>query len=287
MLEIDVPVLGLTGASDVHIDCPRLAEPGLGYLQSSPEYFMKRLLAAGSGSIYCLGKAFRLGELGERHYPEFTMLEWYRVGWDEHRLMEEVFDLIAEVGALDHSRGYLKKTYRELFQSQTGIDPHTCGLAALRTLAGEVAQRDFGTEDRSTCLDLIFSLRIESALPTGVVFVYDYPACQAALAKTFVNSDGIHCARRFEVFLDGTELGNGYYELTDAVELRDRFAADNVQRRRIGKGEVEPDEHLLAAMSAGLPPCAGVAIGFDRLLMNLLGASNISAVLPFVDLVRD
>lgn len=282
-----MPVLGLTGASDIHIDCPRLAEPDFAYLQSSPEYFMKRLLAAGSGSIYCLGKVFRLGEVGARHYPEFTMLEWYRVGWDEHRLMVEVFDLIAEVGAIDHSRGYLKKTYRELFISQTGIDPHTCDVAELRALASQVARRDFGEEDRSTCLDLIFSLCIEPSLPGGVVFVLDYPACQAALAETLVDNDGVSCARRFEVFLDCMELGNGYYELTDAEELRARFVADNVQRRNIGKSEVEPDEHLLAAMSAGLPSCAGVAIGFDRLLMNLLGESNISAVLPFVDLVRN
>lgn len=287
MLEVDVPVLGLTGVSDIHIDCPRLAEPGLGYLQSSPEYFMKRLLAAGSGSIYSLGKAFRLGEAGVRHYPEFTMLEWYRVDWNEHRLMDEVFDLIAQVGALEHSQGYLKKTYRELFQSHTGIDPHTCDLAALRILASQIAQRDFDTEDRSTCLDLIFSLRVEPAMPKGLVFVYDYPVCQAALAETFVNSEGVHCARRFEVFLDGTELGNGYYELTDAVELRGRFATDNAQRRRIGKVEMEVDEHLLAAMSAGFPNCAGVAIGFDRLLMNLLEVRNISEVLPFVDLIPD
>jgi elongation factor P--(R)-beta-lysine ligase len=255
---------------------------------------MKRLLAADISSIYCLGKAFRFGELGERHYPEFTLLEWYRPSWDEHELMDEVFNLLVEVGVENVgeegvSQGYIKKTYAEVFESEAGINPHLGEISSLRDLAGKLASRDFSGEDRATCLDLIFSLQIEPVLPSGVVFIHDYPACQAALAEIGVagtTEDGavVTVARRFEVFIDGIELANGYYELTDAAELRQRFEEDNKKRLQTGKLTVDPDERLLAAMTAGLPPCAGVALGVDRLLMNLLGAKNIAEVLPFADL---
>ena len=293
MLEIDVPLVGLNGVSDVHIESPRLVPPAFGYLQSSPEYFMKRLLAAGTGSIYCLGKAFRLGELGQRHYPEFTLLEWYRPGWDEHELMDEVFHLLLEVGVEkvgvekvsveNTSHEYIKKTYGEVFETETGINPHLGEISALRSLAARLANRDFSGEGRDTCLDLIFSLQIEPVLPAGVMFICDYPACQAALAELGVDTNGVKVARRFEVFLDKIELANGYYELTDAVELRQRFEEDNKKRLQLGRLTVDPDERLLAAMAAGLPPCAGVALGVDRLLMNLLGVKDIAEVLPFAD----
>jgi len=283
VLEVDVPVLGLRGVTDVHIDLLRVAEPHPAYLQSSPEYFMKRLLAAGSGSIYCLGKAFRAGELGKRHSPEFTMLEWYRVGWDEHRLMDEVFDLLTDVGLAKEQAKCSAYSYRHIFEEKTGIDPLVCEILSLQRLASEVANRDFSGEHRSVCLDLIFSLLVEPTLPGGVVFVHDYPACQAALAEIKVDADGVAIARRFEIFCDGIELGNGYYELTDARELRERFSADNTQRQKMGKELVDADEKLLAAMAAGLPSCAGVALGVDRLLMNILGAQHIREVLSFTD----
>ncbi len=277
-------MLGLTGASDVHIDCLQLADADARYLQSSPEYYMKRLLAAGIGSLYYLGKAFRQGELGQRHHPEFTMLEWYRVDWDEHRLMGEVFDLLVEVGAADSAEGYSKKSYRELFQTETGIDPHGGELNTLRALAGQLADRDCSQDDRATCLDLIFSLRIEPSLPNGILFVHDYPACQAALADISVDACGATIARRFEVFYDRMELCNGYYELADAAELSKRFEQDNIQRHGLGKPTVPLDRKLLGAIEAGLPPCAGVALGVDRLLMQMLGARNIGEVLIFLDI---
>ena len=283
VLEVDVPVLGLRGVTDVHIDLLHVAEPYAAYLQSSPEYFMKRLLAAGSGSIYCLGKAFRAGELGKRHSPEFTMLEWYRIGWDEHRLVDEVFDLLADLGLAKEQTKCSKYSYRHIFEEKTGIDPLISEIAPLQRLASEVANRDFSGEYRSVCLDLIFSLLVEPTLPRGVVFVHDYPTCQAALAEIAVDVDGRAIARRFEVFCDGMELGNGYFELTDVRELRERFSADNTQRQKMGKESVVADEKLLAAMAAGLPSCAGVAVGVDRLLMNILGAQHIREVLPFAD----
>lgn len=287
--EMDIPVLGLTGVTDVHIDCPELAQPSHGYLQSSPEYFMKRLLAAGSGSIYCLGKVFRGAELGARHYPEFTMLEWYRVNWDEHQLMTEVGELLITLGMASARQNITRLTYQDIFQEKTTLNPHSCALAELTRLASEIANRDFTDQDRATCLDLIFSMYIEPALPKGIVFVHDYPACQAALAETVTLADEpsgqkIVVARRFEVFVDRMELANGYYELTDALTLRQRFEQDNQRRRELAKNTVELDENLLAAMTAGLPPCAGVALGVDRLLMHLVGADKIQQVLLFADL---
>lgn len=284
MLEVDVPTLGRVGVTDPHIDCPRLEKPELGFLQSSPEFYMKRLLAAGSGSIFYLGKAYRAGEFGPRHYPEFTLLEWYRIDWDEHQLMSELAALLAELGVLSVGEKPRKTCYRRVFKEATGIDPLIAESGELRRYASEIASRDFSREDRSTCLDLIFSLVVEPALPSGVVFVHDYPLCQAALAQTAINESGEKIARRFEVFIDGMELANGYFELRDAGELRQRFMADNVQRRSSGRLEMPLDERLLGAMVEGFPACAGVALGFDRLLMKLVGACHIREVLPFTDL---
>jgi lysyl-tRNA synthetase class 2 len=283
ILEVDVPVLGLTGVTDLYIDSPCLADPDFGFLQSSPEYYMKRLLAADSGSIYCLGKAFRSREFGARHYPEFTMLEWYRTDWDEHRLMREVFDLFNSLGVVDDDRGYVKYSYRELFFGQTNVDPHLDNMDSIVALASKVANRDMVDENRTTCLNLIFSLVIEPSLPEGVVFIYDYPTCMAALAE-ITEVGGVTVARRFEVFCDQVEIGNGYYELTDHDQLRRRFEEDNNQRKVSGKPTVKLDERLLAALADGLPSCSGVAIGVDRLLMKLLGTENIREVLSFADI---
>lgn len=283
MLEVDVPALGLTGVTDVHIDCPRLEGPNPAYLQSSPEFYMKRLLAAGFGSIFYLGKAYRAGELGPRHYPEFTLLEWYRKGWDEHQLMAEVAALLAELGASPVGKTPANVTYRGIFEQATGLDPLTVDLATLCRYATKTAGRDYSEQERSTCLDLIFSQVVEPALPQGVVFVRDYPACQAALAETGEDERGEVVARRFEVFIDGMELANGYFELRDADELRRRFRLDNEKRQASGRVQIPLDERLLEAMASGLPACAGVAMGIDRLLMKVVGVGHIRDVLPFAD----
>ncbi|WP_461516702.1 EF-P lysine aminoacylase EpmA [Porticoccus sp.] len=277
--EVDVPVLADTGVTDPHIDCLQVQVNGrLQYLQSSPEYYMKRLLAAGSGSIYYLGRAFRDGEAGRRHNPEFTMLEWYRPGWDEHRLMEELISLLA---SLQPAWAIHKVAYGKLFQQVTGLDPHNAPLDSVQQKACELSGRSFKEESRSTCLDLIFSLVVEPSLPDGLVMVHDYPACQAALARLDHDADGNLVARRFEAFLNRMELANGYFELTDPVEQKSRFDADLALRMATGKHQMPVDKQLLAAMSVGLPSCAGVALGVDRLLMQWLKLDDIRQTLPF------
>ncbi len=279
VLEVDVPVLSDTGVTDLHIDCLQTLVSGeVRYLQSSPEYFMKRLLASGSGPIYYLGRAFRDGENGCRHNPEFTMLEWYQTGWDEHQLMREVAALLSELGISAQPQ---RLAYGELFKRVTGLNPHTVDLADLQEMASSLSGNDFSNEGRSTCLDLIFSLSVEPCLSDGMVFVYDYPACQAALARLDKDQQGHLIARRFEVFLNRVELANGYYELVDPVEQQSRFDADLALRHAAGKPAAPVDKELLAAMEAGLPACSGVALGIDRLLMQLLGATDIAAVMPF------
>lgn len=243
---------------------------------------MKRLLAAGSGPIYCLGKAFRSGEYGDRHNLEFTMLEWYRTEWDEHRLIQEIYDLFTSLGVMDDSQECKKCSYSDIFMAQTGIDPHLANMDSIVTFASEAAKRTMVGESRANCLNTIFSQTIEPALPEGIIFIYDYPACMAALAE-ISEVKGVTVARRFEIFCNRVEMGNGYYELTDSSELRKRFEVDNDHRRRLGKAIIEPDERLLAALDSGLPSCAGIAIGVDRLLMNLLGVKNIRETLPFAD----
>ena len=278
--EVDVPVLGRRGVTDLHIDCIEASCNGqLHYLQSSPEYFMKRLLAAGSGDIYYLGKAFRDGEAGGRHNPEFCMLEWYRLGWDEHRLMDEMAELIQQLMPSDIAVS--KLSYRDAFQGCLNIDPHTAELTVLQALAANTAGSDSFYEDRSTCLDLIFSLEVEPNLPTGLTLIYDYPACQAALAKVENDNTGQLVARRFEAFLNGMELANGYFELTTFEEQAQRFEKDGEQRRESCKKVMQPDEKLLAALEAGFPSCAGVALGVDRLLMKVLDLPTIESVNSF------
>jgi len=286
VMEVEVPVLGDFGVTDIHIDSLQvnsqqfLSGGQVKYLQSSPEYFMKRLLAAGSGDIYYMGKAFRAGEAGQRHNPEFTLLEWYRVGWTEQQLMAEVAELVQSLSEV--SMVVTQLSYRQLFQQATALDPHDAPLTVLQQRAAEISSRDFSTESRSVCLDLIFSLQVEPQLPEGLVFVKDYPSCQSALAQLGVDERGVVIARRFEAFLNGMELANGYYELTDAVEQRSRFESDQALRKAASKPAIDMDENLLSAMEAGLPSCAGVALGVDRLAMQLLGAKEIRQTVSFV-----
>lgn len=281
-----MPVLGQCGVSDVHIDSLQVLSGGPpAWLQSSPEYFLKRLLAAYPLSCYSLGKAFREGESGARHHREFSLLEWYRPGWDEHRLMEEVAGLLFAVG-LDREVEVQRFSYHEIFFAATGLDPYTETDASLRTLATELSRNQCADYPRSTCLDLIFSLRVEPNLPEGLVFIYNYPEVQAALSRIDRDGAGKPIARRFEAFLNRMEIANGYWELCDAEEQRRRFEADNRSRIELGKQVMPVDEKILAALDKGLPECAGVALGVDRVLMHLLGAKHIGEVLSFSELPK-
>ncbi len=280
VLEVEVPVLAETTATDLHIDSFRVESDGMqGFLQTSPEFFMKRLLAAGSGPIYSLGKVFRAGEQGRRHNIEFTMLEWYRPDWDARQLMAEVAELVVGLMPGDVPVAYLD--YGQQFEACTGLNPHLAELSQVQSLASRLSGGNFSNQGRATCLDLIFSQMVEPSLPLGLVFVNDFPACQAALARLEKNADGTLVARRFEAFLNRVELANGYFELTDSVEQRSRFLADNALRKAAGKRELPVDEQLLAALASGMPCCAGVALGIDRLLMQMLGLTNIAEVLGF------
>lgn len=289
VLEVETPVLGRGGSTDVHlVSLSSMARTDRGqrrlWLQTSPEFHMKRLLAAGSGPIYQLAKSFRDGEIGARHNIEFTMLEWYRPDFSLAALIDETTALIATimpsfVGPVVHYR------YRELFHTYLAIDPFTTSLDALRALAAERGQMSANTlagDSRETCLDLLMGMVIEPQLGQGELsVVIDYPAQQAALARRHQDSDGDWVASRFELYLDGIELANGYHELTDAAEQRARFEQDNAERRRLGLGEVDIDEHLLAALAHGMPEGAGVALGIDRLIQLALGKARLEDVLSF------
>ena len=284
VLEVDTPLLAPAIGSDPNLHPVAAlyqAHPGAAasprYLQTSPEFAMKRLLAAGSGAIYQLCKAFRNGESGRRHNPEFTMLEWYRPGFTLEELMDEVADLVTDVlGPLSMER----RSYAELFQHYLQVDPHTATPDELQTLLGAHVQARGIEADRDTCLELLYSHVIEPQL-RGAVMIVDYPASQAALARVVEAPGGIAVARRFELVVNGMELANGYDELCDADELRRRFERDVVLRRQRGLPVLPLDEALLGALAAGLPACAGVALGVDRLLMLKAGASSIEQVLAF------
>ncbi|MBX3707229.1 MAG: EF-P lysine aminoacylase GenX [Pseudomonadales bacterium] len=257
VLEVQTGVIGTATVTEPAVES--IAVPGLGYLQTSPEYQMKRLLAAGAPSIYQLGPVFRAGEAGRRHNPEFTMLEWYRLGWDDLRLIDEVAALVAAVlGPAPHR---LIRYADVVARAPVLPDVHDRAALTAREL-----------------LDLRFSLGLD-ALPPGRWFVIDYPADQAALAR--LRADDPTVAARFELVIDGLEIANGYHELTDAAEQRRRFETDRAARRTAGQHVPAPDARLLAALDHGLPACAGVALGFDRLLMLKLGVRDIRAVIPF------
>jgi len=279
VLEVETPLLGRAGTPETHLESLRLASPPL-YLQTSPEFHMKRLLAAGSGPIYQLARVARGGERGRRHNLEFTLLEWYRPGWDPRRLMDEVEELVGVVLEIDLGAGRL--TYADLFRRHLGLDPHAASLADLDRAAAPFSPPTFEAADRDGRLAFLLTHAVEPRLPAGAVFVYDYPASQASLARVRPGEGGgPDLAERFELYLDGVELANGFHELTDAGEQRRRFAADAAERRRLALPAVPIDERFLAALEAGLPPCAGVALGFDRLVMHAAGAGRIDEVIAF------
>lgn len=280
--EVETPILSAAGASDpqLHSLVTRVAgthDPR--YLQTSPEFAMKRLLAAGSGDIYQVCKVFRDEEHGRWHNPEFTMIEWYRLGFDDAALMVEVEALLAHL--LEGSRALPaaeRLSYAAALQRHAGVDAFDSSEDQLAQAALRHGIHCDSQLDRDARLDLLMGLVVGPRL--GVerpCFVYDYPVSQAALARV----KGGAVAARFELYVDGVELANGFHELAHAAQQRARFDADLSLRRR--RGQVQPplDENLLAALQHGLPDCAGVALGFDRLVALALGKSRLSEAMSF------
>lgn len=291
VLEVDTPQLCRTTTSDPHLKSFDIvaAVPGQGrvscFLQTSPEFAMKRLLAAGSGPIFQISHAFRDGELSRRHNPEFSMLEWYRPDMGIDELRDEVAELVARILSL--SAAFPRISYRDLFQTHLGVDPLLCSLDALiavleRQGLAYVTRPEAKSDWRLFCLDLLFSHCIEPHLgDDSPVFVVEFPVEQAALAAVRSLPDGARVAERFELFYRGVELANGYRELTDAEEFRRRHQVDDAARKRQGLPTVPFDERLHDAMRSGLPACSGVALGVDRLMMLRSGSTRIDEVMAF------
>lgn len=287
VLEVEMPLMSQCAVSDPFLDTieTRYADyVGAAcyplYLQTSPEYAMKRLLAAGSGAIFHLGKAFRNGESGSRrHNPEFTMLEWYRPGLDDQQLMDEIADLITLILQLDSVE---RLSYTQVFKRFLNIDPHTANLQTLVAETRKHVDIDLDDDDRDTWLNLLMSHVIEPKLADlGAVFVYDYPASQAALAQVKTDALGQQVAARFELFVNGIELANGYHELTDAQEQKQRLLKDQKTREQQRLPQRPLEMRLVSALEAGIPDCAGVALGVDRLVMLALGVDSIQDVIAF------
>jgi elongation factor P--(R)-beta-lysine ligase len=282
VLEVETPALINAAVSDVNLGSARVELAGQGtlFLHTSPEYAMKRLLAAGSGDIYQICRVYRGAERGRQHNPEFTMLEWYRLGFSLDDLMDEVAALVRELSGL--ALPVEKISYREAVGQHAGFDPLEAPDRELQLAAQALGldQRQAIVAGRDELLDLIVGARVGPALGVDrLTFVHRYPASQAALAR--LDAADPRVALRFELYCRGMELANGYHELSDAAEQRRRFAADQEGRRQRGLPVNSLDPHLLAALDAGLPDCAGVALGFDRVLMLALGADRIDDVLAF------
>lgn len=291
VLEVETPALSAAALTDPHLTSFATVYSGPGprygrtlFLHTSPEFPMKRLLAAGSGCIYQIARVFRDGEAGRLHNPEFTLLEWYRDGFDYHRLMDEVAELATELltGRVPLAEPE-RLSYRAAFQRYLGLDPHRATVAELAAGAErfEVSiPPGMPADETDPWLDLLLTHRIEPRLGVGrLTFLYDYPASQAALARLRPGDPPV--GERFELYLNGIELANGFHELGDAGEQRRRFGAENAARRVLGLPEMPVDEHLLAALAADLPDCAGVALGFDRLAMLAAGKKSLAEVLAF------
>ena len=284
VLEVETPVLGRHTVTEPGVESIALEQPAgrRWYLQTSPEYAMKRLLAAGAGDIFQICKVFRQSESGRRHSPEFTLLEWYRrdMNWDGFIL--ECVALLQEL--LPRWSGVPARhwTYRELLRGALGADPFTATdgeLAGALAVRGVVIGTD-ATLPRAALLDLAYDHAVRAA-GAGIHTVRDFPPAAAALARIVTGADGSAVAERCELLVDGVEIGNGYHELRDAGEQARRFASDRGHRRAAGQDDVAPDPRLLAALAAGLPECCGMAIGLDRVLMCALGVAHIDAVLAF------
>ncbi|MGY0147449.1 elongation factor P--(R)-beta-lysine ligase [Edwardsiella tarda] len=286
VLEVDTPSMSQATITDVHLVPfqthfvgPGVAQGMTLYLMTSPEYHMKRLLAAGSGPIYQLCRSFRNEESGRYHNPEFTMLEWYRPHYDMYRLMNEVDDLLQQVLECESAETL---SYQQAFIRHLDVDPLSADKTQLREAAAKldlsnVADKE---EDRDTLLQLLFAFGVEPHIgKERPAFVYHFPASQASLAQ--ISTEDHRVAERFEVYYRGVELANGFHELTDADEQRLRFEQDNRKRAVLGLPQQPLDEHLLAALAHGMPDSSGVALGVDRLIMLALSAERLSEVIAF------
>lgn len=287
VLEVETPVLCNAGVTDPHLANPVTTcllpgdhGPRRLYLQTSPEYAMKRLLAAGSGAIYQIGKAFRGDEAGRYHNPEFTLVEWYRPGLDYADIMAETAALLEAVtGRL---AAVERVSYAEAFRRHAAIDPLRAPLQDIvdRASCAGILIDDAERLGRDEWLDLLLSHLVAPRLGRdGPAFLTEFPASQAALARVVPGEPPV--AERFEVFIDGIEIANGFHELTDAAEQRRRFEEDNRRRDRAGLPRMPIDERLLAALQAGLPACSGVALGLDRLVMIALGLPTLREAIAF------
>ena len=279
VLEVDTPLLGQFAITDPNIELFEVATPdGTRFLQSSPEYAMKRLLASGSGDIFQLGKVFRSGEYGGRHNPEFVMLEWYRVDWTHYQLMREVAELIAETLRLSTWQIWSLDALLDHFCQ---ISLHDATEFELKVAAESAGIDVVGDLDKLDYLDLLMTHVVEPGIASwGLVFIVDFHEQQAALSRV-IERGGNRVAARFETYVRGVELANGYWEESDPDVLEGRFEADNGLRASRGQVVRKIDGRLISASRAGVPDCAGVAVGFDRLLMLAQGRSALSQVIPF------
>ncbi len=284
LLEVETPALSTAGVPDIALEQMTVQAAGLGnelyYLQTSPEYAMKRLLAAGSGDIYQICRVFRDGELGRWHEPEFTLLEWYRLGWDEDRLMAEVESLLVTL-LQPHRRlaPTVRMSYQDAFRDFLRVEPLAADAELRAALAREAIDIPADTGGDSL-LDLALSHAIVPRLdPHAISFIYDFPASQAALAR--IKSQEPPVAARFEAFSGGIELANGFGELTDVTEHKTRFDKDLALRDRGGRHRPPSDERFLEALRHGLPPCAGVAVGVDRVVALAAGLTNVAETIAF------
>lgn len=295
ILEVETPILSRASGLDPWIDVFQTENFVDGveashktplYMNTSPEYHMKRLLAQGYPDIFQICKAFRNGETGPKHQWEFSILEWYRLGWTDKELRQEVIDLVQLFGFTGEVRTW---TWRELYQSKLGFDPVevcTSELAQI-CLKHNIPDLTFNSHEsqfemKEAYLDYLLVSLIEPKLGwEGPEWIIDYPAHQAALARTWIDSEGNHWAHRFELYIEGVELCNGYWELTDSQEQERRFDTDQEKRRLLNKRTLEKDQRFLDAMKQGIPDCSGVALGLDRLIMLALNQKEIQSVLCF------
>ncbi len=286
VLEVETPLLCHATGTDPQLDffSSDSIQNQTMFLQTSPEFAMKRLLAAGSGSIFQICKAFRKGETGRFHNPEFSILEWYRVDFSLHQLMDEVVELIKEVLTEVYPINEVKKiSYTDLFEQVTGLNPLRFNQRDYARYARENALIDAATlcgDDYSMWLDFIFSHKVQVTLNDHTIcLVYGYPAVQSSLAR--LNKENPAIADRFEVFINGVEIGNGFFELADVKEQDTRFDKENISRKAKGLVQVTKDELFLDALASGLPNSSGIALGLDRLLMVMTNSKYLDDVLAF------
>jgi lysyl-tRNA synthetase class 2 len=295
VLEVETPIMSHAGNPDQYIDSFSCDDPERSsghelFMHTSPEFAMKRLLAAGSGSIYQICKAFRKDEQGSLHNPEFTMLEWYRTGFDHHRLMREVEELLIALGLLENSTSISRISYQQLFLEYAGLDPHAVDVSQLLDYISDRQINLYTATDqvqissqglrKDDLLALIQTHIIEPQISTEpFLLVYDYPSSQASLAR--IRDDDPPVAERFELYANGIELANGFNELTDGHEQMLRFVEEQRQRERKGMQKIPIDQNLVDALDHGLEACAGVALGFDRLVMVAANKQSIQEVMPF------